>query len=270
MSWFHYLLIASLFVFGLIILMLYLLYRSQEKLIFYPETLPSSFTFQFDEPFEERNFEPKKGILLNSLLFKAENSKGLIIYYHGNAGSIGSWGHRAKDFLAYGYDVLIWDYRGYGKSTGKIKNERTIHADAEFIYDEMIREYEPEKISFVGCSLGTGIAARMASLYPSNFLILVTPYFNFKHTVDHHYRILPTSFVLKYHFNSNEYLAHVNCPIYLIHGTNDETVPYESSLLLKNVNQELINLTSIEGGAHNNLPTYEQYHNAIKKAVTGN
>ena len=255
---------------GIIIILLSLglfgLYKMQEKLIFYPEALPHDYQFQFKAPTEEIFFDTRKNVKLSGLLFKAKNSNGLIIYCHGNAGSIASWGYRAFDYLPYNYDVLLWDYRGYGKSTGKIKNEKVLHNDAEFVYQEMQKRYDKSQIIFVGISLGTGIAAKLASKYPSKLLMLITPYFNFKHTVDHHYPIIPTSIMLKYRIKTNEYLNEVNCPIYLIHGTEDETVPYESSVKLKHLFPYKIELTTIEGGAHNNLPEYPQFQETVKKA----
>lgn len=242
------------------------LYKLQEKLIFYPETLPDDYQFQFNVETEEIFFDTRRNVKLSGLLFKAENSKGLIIYCHGNAGSIASWGFRAFDFLPYGYDVLLWDYRGYGKSTGKIRNEKVIHNDAEFVYRQMLNRYQANQIIFVGISLGTGIAARLAANHPSKLLMLITPYFNFKHTVDHHYPIIPTSIMLKYRIKTNEYLKYVKCPVYLIHGTEDETVPYESSVKLKHLFPDKVQLTTIEGGAHNNLPEYPQFQETVKNA----
>lgn len=243
--------------------MLYALYLKQERLIFYPEKLPLDYQFSFEGDFEELNFQSRKGITLNALLFKAPSAKGLIIYFHGNAGSIASWGHRANDFLHHQYDVLIWDYRGYGKSSGKIKNEKMVHTDAEFVYHEIIKRYENKEIYFVGCSLGTGIAAKLAAQYPNNGLLLITPYFNFKHTVDHHYPVIPTSLILKYQFTTNKFLKNVQSKVYLIHGTNDETVPYESSILLTHLNPNKIKLYTVKGGAHNNLPESEVYQKAL-------
>lgn len=267
MNFYGYLLIVLGIVVILLVLMMYILYRKQERLIFYPETLPNDYKFDFEQPIEELNFNTRRGVSINALLFKAKNSKGLIIYCHGNAGSIASWGHRANDFLPHSWDVLVWDYRGYGKSTGKIKREKMVHNDADFIYHEMLKKYDKEKINFVGCSLGTGVAAKLAVQYPSSFLILITPYFNFKHTVDHHYPFIPTSMILKYRFKTNEYLQDVTCPVILLHGTNDQTVPYESSIMLSHLNPDKIKLVTIQGGSHNNLPEYPLFQETVKKAL---
>src|SRR5436853_3004298 len=69
-----------------------LLYFFQEKLIFFPEKLPKTYKFNFDQKFKEINVTTKDQKILNGLLFKSENSKGLIFYLHVNAGSLNSWG----------------------------------------------------------------------------------------------------------------------------------------------------------------------------------
>jgi len=100
-----------------------LIYLSQEKLIFHPEQLAKNHKFQFDQKFEELNFKTNDNQLLNALLFKSESSKGLIFYLHGNAGSLNSWGEIAEAYLQFDFDVLMLDYRGFGKSEGEISSQ---------------------------------------------------------------------------------------------------------------------------------------------------
>lgn len=110
----------------------------QEKLIFFPEKIPSNYKYEFafTDKFKEINYKPDKGVLINSLLFKSDKPKGLIFYLHGNAGSLKSWGNVAESFLKMNYDVLIIDYRGYGKSTGKI-SEKALYSDSIYIYNKI-------------------------------------------------------------------------------------------------------------------------------------
>src|SRR6188768_352211 len=88
------------------ILLCGLLYFFQEKFIFFPQKLNKEYRFQFDRKFEEKNIETKDGIILNGLLFRADSSKGLIFYLHGNAGSLYSWGDVAKTYTDLNYDVF--------------------------------------------------------------------------------------------------------------------------------------------------------------------
>ena len=109
-----------------------LLFMFQEKLIFFPQKLDKNYQFDFEENFEERYINTSDGIALHGLLFKANNSKGLIFYLHGNAGSLSTWGDVAKTYTNLNYDVFLWDYRGYGKSGGNISSET--HLKVTYFY----------------------------------------------------------------------------------------------------------------------------------------
>ena len=111
-------------VLAIYILVCILLYLFQEKLIFFPEKLSKEYLFQFDQTFEEKNIKTNDGVILSGLLFKADSSKGVILYLHGNGGSLSSWGDVANTYTELGYDVFIIDYRGYGKSEGVISGKK--------------------------------------------------------------------------------------------------------------------------------------------------
>ena len=81
---------------GLYIIICVLLFFFQEKLIFFPQKLEKGYKFSFAQKFEEINIKTEDNKLLNAILFKADSSKGVIFYLHGNAGSLSSWGDVAK------------------------------------------------------------------------------------------------------------------------------------------------------------------------------
>lgn len=234
-------------------------YLFQEKLIFNPEKLSDKYKFVFDVPFEETTYETEDGNLLNALLFKVENSKGIIYYHHGNAGNLESWGAKAIDFTSKGYDVLMYDYRGYGKSTGKIKNEKMLYGDALMIYKKLLYDYKERDIVVYGTSLGSGIAAELAHYNHPSILILETPYYNFYDVAKFHYPYLPNSVLLHYRFKTDKFLPKIENPVYLFHGTEDETIPYNSSERLAKLSDN-IKLFTIKDGSHNNLNTFHDYH----------
>lgn len=238
-------------------------YYFQEFMIFRPETLPFEHEYNFDQPFEERNFVLGKGIVLNALHFKSPNSKGLIFYVHGNAGNLEMWGQRAEHFTRYGYDVFMYDYRKYGKSTGPIRNERVIHRDARTLYAEMLKEYSEDQVVIYGASLGTGIATNLAAKNQPHLLLLETPYFNFYDVARFHYPYIPNSILLKYNFNTNKNIVKVKCPVYLFHGTSDVVVPYNSSERLAALSPN-IKLFTFEKGLHSNLAQFPEYHAALE------
>jgi len=239
------------------------LYFLQEKIMFFPTVLEQDYSFEFNHPFEELFLKPTEDVSINALHFKAENPKGVILYFHGNAGDLSRWGTIAEYFVAKDYDVLIMDYRTYGKSTGKL-SEQAFYDDAQFCYDYLLKQYSETDITIYGRSLGTGISTFLASKNKPNQLILETPYFSILDVAQHRFPIFPLSALLKYKFPSNEYIINVNCPITIFHGTNDSVVPYTSGEKLKAVApKDTTRFITIEGGNHNDLIEFDTYKKGI-------
>ncbi|MEJ7684624.1 MAG: alpha/beta fold hydrolase [Segetibacter sp.] len=155
-----------------------LLYFFQEKLIFFPEKLDKNFQFKFYQDFDEINIKTHDNIILNNILFKADNSKGVIFYLHGNAGSINSWGEVAGIYTDLHYDVFMPDYRGYGKSEGKINSEKQLFQDIQTAYDSLKTKYDESQIIILGYSIGTGLATKIASTNHPKLLILQAPFYS--------------------------------------------------------------------------------------------
>lgn len=237
-------------------------YLFQERLIFHPEKLSDKYKFIFDTPFEEKTYTTEDGNILSALLFKVENSKGIVFYHHGNAGNLETWGQRAIDFTSRGYNVLMYDYRGFGKSTGDIKNEKMLYSDATLIYKELLFDNKERDIVVYGTSLGSGIASYIAFNNHPSKLILETPYYNFYDVAKFHYPYLPNSLLLHYQFKTNQFLPKIKSDIYLFHGTEDETIPFSSSERLSSLSDK-ITLFTIKNGSHNNLNTFHDYHEGI-------
>ncbi len=100
---------------GVYIVVLVILLICQEKLIFFPSTLSPDYHFELKHPFEEKILEVD-GLKIHSLLFKVKESNGLILYFHGNAGNLDTWGEVAQQ-IAYETRMSVWiiDYPGFGK-----------------------------------------------------------------------------------------------------------------------------------------------------------
>jgi len=237
-------------------------YIFQEHLIFHPEKLSLKYKFIFDTPFEEKVFNTVDGNVISALIFRSEKSKGIVFYHHGNAGSLDSWGKKAIDFTTKGYDVLMYDYRGYGKSTGNVKNEKMLYADATLIYKELLYDYKERDIIVYGTSLGSGIASYIAYNNHPSKLILETPYYNFYNVAKFHYPYLPNSLLLHYQFKTNQFLPKIKSGVYLFHGTEDEMIPFSSSERLAKLSEK-ITLYTIKDGSHNNLNTFSYYHERL-------
>jgi uncharacterized protein len=144
--------------------------------------LAPDFTFTFPGRFEEIAL-PSDDAVISALYFNADHPKGVVLYFHGNAGSLRSWGAVAASFVGRGYDVLMPDYRGYGKSSGWIASEQMLHDDAAVAYQYLLGRYPEDQIVVYGRSIGSGIATYLAKTHRPRMLILETPYFSLKEIV---------------------------------------------------------------------------------------
>jgi fermentation-respiration switch protein FrsA (DUF1100 family) len=241
-----------------------MLYFFQEKLIFLPSRLPQDYVYSFALPHNEFNLRTKDGAVLNGLHFKNPEPKGAILYFHGNAGDLSRWGEIALYFVKKQYDVIIMDYRTYGKSTGKL-SPKGLFEDGQLFYDYALEHYDENKITLYGRSLGTGIATKIAATNKPKQLVLETPFYSLLDVAKGMFPILPVSFFLKYTFPSYEYVKDIRCPITIFHGNSDSVVPYESGKRLYDViPNKRKNFFTVENGDHNNLITFPAYHKGIK------
>ena len=238
-------------------------YLLQDRFIFKPEKLKQDFQFKYDIPFREYFFDIEPGVRINGLHFFRDNPQGLILYFHGNTRSIKGWAKYSKDFYRYGYDVVLVDYRGFGKSTGK-RSEKEMLSDMQFVYSKLSEQYTEHHMIVYGRSIGSGFATKIASENKPRYLILDAPYYNFRKVVERFLPILPVRFVLRYHLRSDRWIRYVNCHTYIIHGTKDWLIPIRHSESLQKINPHKITLIRIHGGGHNNLPSFDEYHNFIR------
>ena len=243
-----------------------MMYTFQEKIIFHPQPLSKDFKFTFSRKYEEMNFKMPDGAVLNGALFKADSSKGLIFFLHGNSGSINSESMDAGTFTDLQYDFFIIDYRGFGKSDGVISSQEQIFQDIQTVYDALKKKYNEDKIIVVGFSVGTGIASRIASVNNPGLLILEVPYYSALDMMQHRYYILP-SFILKYKFETDEYIKDCKMPIVDFHGDDDHTIYYGSSLKLKELFKKSDTLITLKGQGHNGFSENPEYLSAIKKIL---
>ncbi len=253
-------LIYTILIYGAILLSAYLL---QEKFIFKPEKLAPDFKYKYDTPFEELFFDVAPGVSINGLHFYCKEPKGLILYFHGNSRSIKGWAKYARDFYRFHYDVVLVDYRGFGKSTGK-RNENEMLSDMQFVYQELLKKCAEHHILVYGRSMGSGFATKIAADNSPRYLILDAPYYSFIKVASRFLPILPHRWWLRYKLRTDQWIRKVNCHTYIIHGTKDWLIPISQSEKLQAINPHKITLIRIHGGKHNNLPSFDEYHNFIR------
>jgi pimeloyl-ACP methyl ester carboxylesterase len=242
-------------------------YFIQDFFIFKPEKLADDFEFKYDYPFEEVNFNISEKEKINGLRFFTEEKpkRGIVIYFHGNTRSIKGWAKYSRDFTIHGYDVLMIDYRGFGKSKGK-RSENAMKNDAQFVYNKLRFDFKyPEnQIIIYGRSLGSGFAAKLASSNKPKMLILDAPYYSFSNLTNRFLPFLPVSILLRFKIRTDQWLKYCRCPIYIIHGSKDRLIPLSSSVRLSKIAPLNTHLVPIYGGGHNNLPSFDEYHRVLK------
>jgi alpha-beta hydrolase superfamily lysophospholipase len=247
-----------------------MLYFLQEKMIFLPRPLAADHEYSFSERFEEFDLKAPDGGLLNALYFPVENAKGLILYYHGNAGNLDRWGKIVSYFPPQGYAVIVMDYRGYGKSQGK-RNEQTLRQDALLFYQHA-RDlgFKEEEIIVYGRSLGASIATYVASQKQPSQLVLETPFYNLTDVAQHRFPFLPVQKLLKYRFPSDQFIKSVDCPVTIFHGTEDQVVPIDSGKKLYDaIGDNPARFYTIEGGKHNNLIEFDSFREGLAETLEG-
>lgn len=239
-----------------------LFYFFQHLLFFRPEILSPSFKYKYSFPFEELEFEMEDGGKINGIYFKVPSSRGVVFYLKGNSRSIKGWGKFAKDFLSNGYDFLMIDYRGFGKSTGKRSQERLFN-DSQFMYKWLRERYAEDEIVLYGRSLGSGVAARISSWNSPRLLLLDSPYFSFYYNIRRFIFWTPLKWLLRYDIRTDQYLKTTSCPIHIIHGTADHLIPFKQSKMLYELYPEKIKLIPIMGAHHNDLLDYPEFYEAL-------
>jgi long-chain acyl-CoA synthetase len=142
--------------------------------------------------------------------------------------------------------------------------------DAQHIYKWLAERYSEDKIYVYGRSLGSGIAARIASWNNPNLLILDSPYYSFYHVVKQTLFLFPLKLILRYDIRTDRYLKDTHCPIYLLHGTKDRLFPLWHSQKLKALYPSKITLYEIENAHHNNLTEFPQFHEYLYNIVDSN
>jgi fermentation-respiration switch protein FrsA (DUF1100 family) len=256
-----------LLVFGLYLLLLVGFYLFQEKVIFRPKKLAKDYIFSFDKKFEEINLSLDDNSIINAIHFKVKNPKGIILYYHGNKGNLKRWGPMISPFTEYGYDVFVMDYRGYGKSNGE-RNEKNLYNDALLSYNYVKRLFDEEKITVYGRSLGGTFATFVASQNNPKQLILEAPFYNLLDLSYRKFRFLPYKNLLRYNFNSNNFITNVECPITIFHGDEDRLIPLKSGKKLYEASKKSHSkFVIIKNGTHNNLMTSDLYEEKIAQLL---
>jgi pimeloyl-ACP methyl ester carboxylesterase len=249
-------------------------YSRQESLIFHPSVLPRGYTFAFNRPFEEHEIEVEPGFALNALLFPSDRTdeasaeRGAVLYLHGNAGDLQSWGDHAELYVDAGYDFLVVDYRGYGKSNSTVSSEAQLHSDMQQVWDWLADRYDAGSIVVVGYSLGSALGARVACANGARQLVLLAPFYSGR---DIGRRVAPwlPAALNRYQLRTDLLLQDCELPVLLVHGERDMTIPPRASRRLHALMGGHSRLLILPDADHQNIAENPEFRDAMRELLTG-
>lgn len=240
--------------------------REEVRMIFPGKKLAGNYKFHFPGNFKELTLKAGDSSKVSALLFKADSSRGVILYLHGNTGALDTWGRIAGTYTSLGYDVLMPDYRGYGKSEGEIKNEAQLYGDMQAAYNYLKRYYPESRIVVAGYSIGTGPAAYLAANNYPGLLILQAPYYSLADAVAHLAPGTDTADV-PFHFNTYQFLPKVAARVVIFHGDKDEMFYYGGSEKLKALFKKEDELITLRGAGHLNMERNKEFRSGLKRVL---
>jgi len=191
------------------------------------------------------NYKVIKNRHLHGWLSEGKNDK-IILFCHGNTGNISHSEHKTKALNSLGYSVLIFDYSGYGKSSG-VPSETQCYKDASLMLSFLLETYRPHQIILYGESIGGPIATYAARRYNIPKLILESTISNIKTLITQKYNLEMIAFLF-YEFNTETYLNGYTGKTLLLHSKDDEIIPFYSILHL----QPYVSYFVPMSGIHNN------------------
>ncbi|MEM6687147.1 MAG: alpha/beta hydrolase [Bacteroidota bacterium] len=250
------------------LLLICMLAAFQEKIIFRSEVLPQDHIFTSSIPFEELYLKASDGAVLHGLHYQQENPKGVLLYFHGNARTLDYWGVWAETLSKkYNYDVVIMDYRGYGKSVGK-RSFKPMLSDALLFYDYAKTKFSAEDITIFGRSLGGAFATYTATQRTAKQLLLESTFTSVIAIGKRRFWFLPLQWLLRFPFQNEQNIEKITMPTHIIHGTEDAVVPYEhGQILYKKSGSSAKKFYTIENGEHNNLISFPPYFEALDEVL---
>ena len=240
------------------------LYFLQDYILFRPVTLKKDHKYDFTEKHKEINIPVSKNSNLNIVQFLPADTlpKGVVLYFHGNKKNVSWYAKHAPYFTRNGYEVWMIDYPGFGKSTGRF-TEQILYDWASYMYKFALTKFHADSIVIYGKSMGTGIAAHLASIQPCKKLVLETPYYDYPSVIKHYLPIYPVDWMIHYKIPTYRYLKNVSAPIIIFHGTGDNIIRYSNAQRLKPFLKPADEFVTIKNGRHNDLFKFKETTNKL-------
>lgn len=248
------LLLAGKIVIVLYCALLLLLVLSQRSVVYYPN-LPSRELIDTPDliglAFESVHFTTADQETLHGWFIPAPNPRGVLLFFHGNAGNISHRLDSIRIFHQLGLTVFIFDYRGYGNSTGK-PGETGMYRDAQAAFSYLVKErnVNPAQLIYFGRSLGGAVASHLAVTHPPQALILESTFTSATDMAARLFPIFPMRWLTWFSYNNIDNVKSIHCPLLLIHSPDDEIIPYALGRKLYEAANDPKQFLQISGG-HN-------------------
>lgn len=231
-----------------------LIYLAQSSLIYFPETGREIIITpdQIGLAYEPVEIATANNETLHGWFVPAPDAKVTILFFHGNAGNISHRIDYLPMFYRLGYNTLIFDYQGYGQSSGS-PSELGTYQDAaatwHFLTD--VKKIAPAEIVLFGESLGGAIAARLAANEKPGMLILASTFTSVPDIAEKLYPFLPVRLISQFNYDTLATLPSITCPVLVAHSPQDDVVPFEHGQHLHQAASEPKQFLTLQGD-HNN------------------
>ncbi|MCH9808634.1 MAG: alpha/beta hydrolase [Alphaproteobacteria bacterium] len=176
----------------------------------------------------------------------------VLLFCHGNGGGLAKDVERWARIKEHGAGVLAFSYRGFPGSTGT-PSEHGLYSDARAAYTWLRQKHSADRIVLHGLSLGTGVAAKLATEVEAKALVLEAPYAALVDVAAARQNWMPVSYLLWDQFRTQDFIGQVKMPILIVHGTKDRGIPFAHGQKLYDLAAKPKKLVAKEGGGHTTL-----------------
>jgi fermentation-respiration switch protein FrsA (DUF1100 family) len=251
------------------------LFFAQAKLIYYPNVPSRKLTANPGDAglhYESVTLSTSDHVKLHGWFIPAQDEKGFLLFFHGNAGNISHRLDSLKIFHDLGLSVLIIDYRGYGLSQGSVSEHGTyLDAEAAWSYLTESRKIPAQEIVVFGRSLGAAVAANIAARNTPGALILESAFTSIPDMGAKLYPFFPVRVLSRFKYDTKKALQSVSCPVLIIHSRDDMIIPFDNGLQLYKSSSEPKRFLEIHGD-HNGgfLESGKVYTDNIREFIAAN
>lgn len=215
---------------GVLVLFILLVFLGQEWVIYSPRSEVESTPADVGLSYQEEMLTTSDGESIYAWFVPGDEEKPVVLFCHGNASTVSDESHLKllQVLNDLGFSSIVFDYRGFGKSSGS-PGEKGTYRDVEAVWDYLVnsRGYEPSEIAIWGKSLGGGVASYLASQRPgARALVLECTFTSVPDVAWQYAPLFPPEWVIRHEYPVKDYVQQVRSPILVAHSPEDEVIPY--------------------------------------------